>query len=94
MGGSSIPRRRGANPPGGAPTYDLAMILPNFAKNCMKLRKFWAIGGRVLGAPPKSATNMISHQTPVVGFSELNVKLFKVYHICEYFGGPGKGLEF
>ena len=28
------------------------MILPNFAKNCMKLRKFWAVGG----APPKSAT--------------------------------------
>ena len=44
--------------------------------------------------PPKSATNMISHQTPVVGFSELNIKLFKVYHICEYFGGPDKGLEF
>ena len=21
------------------------MILPNFAKNCMKLRKFWAVGG-------------------------------------------------
>ena len=37
---------------------------------------------------------MISHQTPVVVFSELNVKLFKVYHICEYFGGPDKGLEF
>ena len=37
---------------------------------------------------------MISHQTLVVGFSELNVKLFKVYHICEYFGGPDKGLEF
>ena len=21
------------------------MILPNFPKNCMKLRKFWAVGG-------------------------------------------------
>ena len=21
------------------------MILPNFTKNCMKLRKFWAVGG-------------------------------------------------
>ena len=31
----------GANPLGEAPTYDY----PNFAKNCMKLRKFWAVGG-------------------------------------------------
>ena len=34
----------GANPLGGRQH----MILPNFAKNCMKLRKFWAVGG----APP------------------------------------------
>ena len=40
------------------------MILPKFAKNCMKLRKFWAVGGgggdgRGVGAPgtpPKSDT--------------------------------------
>ena len=25
---------------------------------------------------------------------ELNVKLFKVYHLCEYFVGPEKGLEY
>ena len=25
------------------------MILPNFVKNCMKLRKFWAVGGHMLG---------------------------------------------
>ena len=28
------------------------MILPNFPKNCMKLRKFWAVGGGTPGAPP------------------------------------------
>ena len=30
------------------------MILPNFAKNCVKLRKLWAMGegGRVPGVPP------------------------------------------
>ena len=33
------------------------MILLNFTKNCMRLRKFWAVGGaRTGGAPPKSAT--------------------------------------
>ena len=41
----------GANPPGGRQH----MILPNFAKNCMKLRKFWATGGgRSPGAPPRN----------------------------------------
>ena len=38
-GGTRIPRRRGANPPGSANIR----FLPNFPKkNCMKLRKFWA----------------------------------------------------
>ena len=32
------------------------IILPNCAKNCMKLRKLWAVGGGRTGAPPKSAT--------------------------------------
>ena len=27
------------------------MILPKFPKNCMKLRKFWAVGGGRRGAP-------------------------------------------
>ena len=47
-GGSRIPQRRGANPPGGRQH----MILPNFAKNCMKLRKFWAVGGRARQVRP------------------------------------------
>ena len=47
-GGSRIPRRRGANPPGGRQH----MILPNFAKNYMKLRKFWAVGGACAGGTP------------------------------------------
>ena len=42
----------GTNPPGGAPTYDFAMILPNFAKNCMKMRTFWAVGGESTGCAP------------------------------------------
>ena len=28
------------------------MILPKFPKNCIKLRKFWTIGGCALGVPP------------------------------------------
>ena len=47
----------GANPPGGgAPTYNFA----NFAKNCMKLRTFWAVegGGARRGRRPKSATDI------------------------------------
>ena len=35
-----------ANPPGGRQH----MTLPNFAKNCMKLRIFWTVGGG--GRPP------------------------------------------
>ena len=42
----------GTNPLGGGGRQH--MILPNFAKNCMKFRKFWAVGG---GAP-KSATGL------------------------------------
>ena len=37
-GGSRIPRRRGRQPSGGGHQH---MILPNFVKNCMKLRKLW-----------------------------------------------------
>ena len=40
------------------------MILPNFVKNCMKVRKFWAMGGKWQACPPKSATvnyNYLSH---------------------------------
>ena len=51
----------GANPPGGRQH----MILPNFAKNCMKLRKFWAVGGARAGcAPPKSATAFVCYFFP------------------------------
>ena len=49
-GGSRIPHRRERQPSrrGRQP-----MILPKFSKNCMKLRKFWALGeGRAPGAPP------------------------------------------
>ena len=39
------------NPLGGGRQH---MILPNFAKNCMKLRTFWAVGGGLAGgAPPQ-----------------------------------------
>ena len=37
------------------------MILPKFAKNCMKLRKFWAVGGARRARPPKSATARVCH---------------------------------
>ena len=50
-GRSRIPRRRGTNAPRGGGERQ-HIILPNVEKNYMKLRKFWAIGGR----PPKSAT--------------------------------------
>ena len=38
------------------------MILPNFAKNCMKLRKIWAVGeggGARRGRPPESTTDVV-----------------------------------
>ena len=39
----------GANPPG-APTYDFANF---WEKNCMKMRKFWAVEGGGGPAPPQ-----------------------------------------
>ena len=48
----------GANPPRGRQH----MILPNFAKNCMKLRKIWAMGGH----PPKSATAIHTFEKPYI----------------------------
>ena len=50
----------GANPPGGGERQHTP--LQNVPKNCMKLRNFWAIGGRGArwGRPPLgSATGMV-----------------------------------
>ena len=83
-GGSRIPRRKGT------PTLQRGvgrqhLILPNFAKNCMKLRKFWA--------PPKSATgrhymtschkiyNMKRHQ---LTWHEITKHDIKRHHITFY----------
>ena len=40
--GSRIPHRRGRQPVGGGGQHT---NLPDFPKNCMKLRKFWSVGG-------------------------------------------------
>ena len=56
----------GANPRGGGGRQH--MILLNFAKNCMKLRIFWTVGGGGGGAHPKSATGIV-HFTFVSNFS-------------------------
>ena len=45
-GGSRIPHRRGRQPSGGRSQHT------NFPKNCMKLRKFWSVGGGAPGVPP------------------------------------------
>ena len=48
-GGSRIPRRRGRQPSErGVLTYDFA----KFSQKLHEMRKFWAIGGHVPGAPP------------------------------------------
>ena len=47
-GGSRISRRRGRQPFGGGRQHT---NLPDFPKNCMKLRTFWSVGGAP-GAPP------------------------------------------
>ena len=39
----------GTNPPGGGTNIQICQIFP---KKCMKLRKFWSVGGHMLGAPP------------------------------------------
>ena len=44
-----FPAGGGTNPRGVGCQY---AILPNFPKNCMKMRKFWAVGGRAPRAPP------------------------------------------
>ena len=52
-GGSRIPRRRERQPSGGGRQHTK---LPNFPKNCMKVRNFQAVGGEHPLHPPKSAT--------------------------------------
>ena len=47
-GGYKIPRRRGRQP-------SIAKG-PHFPKNCMKLRKFWSVGGCAPGSPPLGST--------------------------------------
>ena len=47
--GSRIPRRRGRQPSGRGCQHT---ILPNFPKNCMKMRKFWAVGVARAGSTP------------------------------------------
>ena len=51
-GGSRISPRRGRQLPGG----HQHTILPNFPKNCMKLKEFGPPGG-ILRAPLRSATD-------------------------------------
>ena len=48
-GRSRIPRRRGAHPPGGGRQHT---NLPDWSKNCMKLRKFFVWRGARAVAPP------------------------------------------
>ena len=48
-GGSRIPRRRGTIPPGGGANIQIYQI---FSKKCMKLRKFWSVGGPRGYLPP------------------------------------------
>ena len=49
-----FPRGGGANPKGGGRQ---PIISPIFPENCMKMKKFWARGGREGRAPPlRSAT--------------------------------------
>ena len=39
------------------------MILPYFAKNCMKLKKICAMRGRTPGAPPKPVLTQLNYYT-------------------------------
>ena len=60
------------------------MILPNFAKNCMKLRKFSAVrGGVCRGCPPKSATAETNHEKKIVS-QHLNDALISRVHAVIY----------
>ena len=54
-GESRISLGGGENPQAGAPTYNFYQV---FQKNCMKLRKFWSVGGgaHAGSAPLRSAT--------------------------------------
>ena len=58
IGGGANPPRRGRQP----------MILPNFPKNCMKLRKFWTVGGDAGSAPHRSATDSYALKSPFILF--------------------------
>ena len=71
------------SPPGGRQH----MILPNFAKNCIKLRKFWAVVGGGGGAHPKSATENTDN------WAECPTEVFVVGFLLVFFGGAGRYLS-
>ena len=76
MADPGFPRGGGTNPKGGVPTYYLAI----FPENCMKMKKFWAGGGRA--SPLRSATETSLFSFILYFFSQskivYGIKLFFV----------------
>ena len=56
------------------------MILPNFAKKCMKLRKFWAVRGGAPGVlPPKSATGQVRTDPKCIFKQHTVLHMYNIY---------------
>ena len=51
------------------------MILPNFPKNCMKLRTFWAVGGERAEDVPLDPTLQTEPELFRIHFGDSNVEL-------------------
>ena len=65
-------------PVGGAPTLEGGeqyMVLPNFPKNCMKLRTFWAVGGERAEDAPLDPTLQTEAELFRIHFGDSNVEL-------------------
>ena len=57
--------------------------LPDFPKNCMKLRKFWSIGGRTLGEPPLGSATDYGPFRPIGSVTDQYFISFNLLICCQ-----------
>ena len=78
-GGYRIPGRSGCQPLGGYQHTNL----PDFPKNCMKLRKFWSVGGRAPREPPLGSATDYGPFRPIGSVTDQYFISFNLLLCCQ-----------
>ena len=58
------------------------MILTDFPKNCMKLRKFWTVGGACAGSGPHRSATGFNFRSNLTGDNILLLEILS-YHVVK-----------